>query len=87
MPQVIIFRYEYIADFLMIVPLKKKDYTNYALLWTCVDLIGNQSREEGAILGKRRNLTEAVYRKVDSLLEEVNLSRENFRFIKHDEES
>lgn len=63
------------------------DYTNYALAWSCTDLPNDRSREEVGIMGRKRNLSETVYRKVDALLAEIDLNRADFRFILHDEET
>ncbi|KAL7027079.1 hypothetical protein ACKWTF_005294 [Chironomus riparius] len=63
------------------------DYTNYAIVWSCIDLENNRSREEGQIVGRQTQLTPAVYAKVDALLEEIGLNREDFRFILHTPEA
>ncbi|XP_070502127.1 apolipoprotein D-like [Chironomus tepperi] len=63
------------------------DYTNYAIVWSCTDLENNRSREEGSVIGRQTQLTPAVYAKVDALLEEIGLNREDFRFIEHTPEA
>lgn len=64
-----------------------KDYTNYAIIWSCIDLPENRSMEEGAIIGRQTQLSPAVYGKVDALLTELDLNREEFRFIEHTDEA
>ncbi|XP_070502362.1 apolipoprotein D-like [Chironomus tepperi] len=63
------------------------DYTNYAIVWSCTELENNRSREEGSVIGRQTQLTPAVYSKVDALLEEIGLNREDFRFIDHTPEA
>lgn len=62
----------------------KTDYTNYSVIWSCQDIAGNRSREEGSILGRGVQLNAASYVKVDALLESIGLERNDFRFVLHD---
>lgn len=64
-----------------------KDYTNYAIIWSCFDLPDDRSMEEGAIIGRQIELTPAIYSKIDALLGELGLNRTDFRPILHTDEA
>lgn len=63
------------------------DYTNYSVVWRCINLPNDRSAEEGAILGRGTTINDASWVKIDALLESVSLNRNDFRIISHTPEA
>lgn len=59
------------------------DYSNYAITWSCENLEGGRSREEGAILGRTTVFSSRVNTTVNFLVEEMGFIRDDFRTIDH----
>lgn len=59
------------------------DYSNYAITWSCENLEGGRSREEGAILGRTTVLSTRVNNTVNFLLGTMGFNRDDFRTIDH----
>lgn len=59
------------------------DYSNYAITWSCENLEGGRSREEGAILGRTTTFSTRVNSTVNFLIESMGFNRDDFRSIDH----
>jgi hypothetical protein len=59
------------------------DYTNYSVMWSCTDLPDNRSVEEGVVISRGTALSASSYAKIDAILLDIGLVREDFRLVEH----